>query len=69
MKANMNTDQTASVKYKLPNCRTMHVLTGMKTVRSTPDNDDSVALQPRNYQVSKEVVHGIKIGDKAVIQI
>ena len=40
MKANMNADQTAPVKYKLPNCRTMHVLTGMKNVLSTPHNED-----------------------------
>ena len=52
MKANMNTDQTALVKSKLPNSRTMHDLTGMKKVRSTEDSvedtEDSVELQPGN---------------------
>ena len=29
----------------------------------------SICLQPRNYQVSKELVHELKFGDIAVMQI
>ena len=33
------------------------------------EEKNNQTLQPRNYQVSKKVVHEIKFADKAVMQI